>query len=95
MSDMPFNTGSFHDDSIWCIQPNSNFESVFTGGRNGAIYHTDLVNDCHNLLYKQNKCPITSMCLDEENMQLWFSNSIDSSLKCLDLFKRDPQNSNP
>jgi hypothetical protein len=28
------------------------------------------------------------MCLDEDNMQLWFSTTNDSSLKCLDLIKR-------
>jgi len=78
----------FHTDSIWSIQPTTTFEACFTGGRCGSIYHTDLVGDEHTLLYKGGKNPVTNLCFDEENLQLWFANANDSNLKCLDLNKR-------
>lgn len=80
--------GLFHYDSIWTVEPTSTFESCFTGGRDGQIYHTDLVGDTHTLLYQGNKNPITSLSFDEQNNQLWFTCHKDSSLRCLDLQKR-------
>ena len=80
--------GLFHYDSIWTVEPTSTFESCFTGGRDGQIYHTDLVGDTHTLLYQGNKNPITSMSFDEQNNQLRFTCHKDSSLRCLDLQKR-------
>jgi WD40 repeat protein len=80
--------GLFHSDSIWSIEPNSTFEQCFSGGRDGQIYHTDLVQDQHTLMYDNNKNPISSMTLDEENDKLWFTSSNDSSLRCLDFKKR-------
>lgn len=82
----------FHTNSIWSICPTASFEACFTGGKDGSIYHTDLVGDTHTKLYQSNKNPIHSMCLDEEFMQLWFSSANDSSLKCLDLQKRSLDN---
>ena len=79
----------FHTSSIWTIEPTSTFESCFSGSRNGSIYHTDLVGDSHTLLYQVNNTPINSITFDEENQQLWFTSSTDSSLKCLDLHKRN------
>ena len=35
----------FHTDSIWDIQTNSHFDSAFTCGRDGKIFHTDLAGD--------------------------------------------------
>lgn len=78
----------FHNSSIWQIQPTSTFESCFTAGRDGSIFHTDLVGDFHTKLYHVPKVPISCLCFDEENMKLWFSSVDSSSLKCLDLNKR-------
>lgn len=87
------NPSLFHSNSIWSICPTSTFESCFTGGKDGAIFHTDLVGDFHTKLYQVPGSPITSLCFDEENLKLWFSSGIDSSLKCLDLTKRSLDNS--
>lgn len=83
---MPFELGNFHTNSIWSICPSSTFESCFTGGKDGNIYHTDLVADNHTHLYQGGpKNPVISMAFDEEFLQLWFTCANDSSLKCLDL----------
>ena len=86
----------FHTNSIWSIYPTSTFEACFTGGKDGAIFHTDLVADSHTKLYHSSKNPITDLCFDEENMKLWFASANNSSLKCLDLVKRKlEQSSSP
>ena len=83
--------GFFHYDSLWAIEPTSTFEDCFTGGRDGQIYHTNLPDDQHTLLYggNQNANPILSLTYDEYNQQLWFTSANDSSLRCLDLQKRN------
>ena len=43
--DLMAELGLFHSDSIWSIEPNSTFESCYSGGRDGQIFHTDLVQD--------------------------------------------------
>lgn len=78
----------FHVDSIWAIQPNASFDSCFTGGRDGKIYHTNLVNDQHTLVYDDKTNPITSLTYDEYHKKLWFTSTNNSSLKCIDLEKR-------
>lgn len=77
---------SFHDDSIWHIQPiNSNFDSVFTGGRDGMIFSTDLGGDDEpKLLYSGGKTPITALNYDARYDKVWFATSNDSSIKFLD-----------
>jgi len=83
--------GFFHYDSLWAIEPTSTFEDCFTGGRDGQIYHTSLLDDQHTLLYTAPKksSPILSLTYDEYNQQLWFTSANDSSLRCLDLQKRN------
>lgn len=83
--DIMIELGLFHTDSIWTIEPNSTFEQCYSGGRDGQIFHTDLVQDQHTLLYNNNKNPVSSMTFDEEYDKLWFTSSNDSSLRCLDL----------
>jgi len=80
--------GLFHSDSLWTIEPTSTFEACFTGGRDGNIFHTDLVGATHTLLYSGQSNPITCLTFDEFNHQLWFTSANDSSLRCLDLEKR-------
>lgn len=86
--EMPMDYGMFHNDSIWAIEPTKTFDTCYTGGRDGQIFHTDLAGDQHTLLYAGNKKPINSLCLDELNKQLWFTSASDSSIKYLDLSKR-------
>lgn len=88
--DVPYiEWGMFHSDSIWTIEPTQTFETCFTGGRDGKIFHTDLVREQHTLLYSGNNNPITSIAFDEQNQQLWFTSANDSSLRSLDLQKRN------
>lgn len=81
---------SFHTDSIWNIEPSSTFDTCFTGGRDGSIYHTDLAgDDQYTLLYKGGKrSPINCLSYDAVNQKLWFATTNDSSLKHLDMKKR-------
>lgn len=78
----------FHSDSIWAIEPTKSFDTCYTGGRDGQIFHTDLAGDQHTLLYSGNKKPINCLCLDEVNKHLWFTSAADSSINYLDLTKR-------
>ena len=86
--DMPMDLCKFHTSSVRTIEATSSFESCFSGGQDGSIYHTDLVADSHTLLYKGGKNPITNLTFDEQNDRLWFSSAKDSSLRCLDLTVR-------
>jgi WD repeat-containing protein 48 len=79
--------GLFHYDSVWTIEPNTSFESCYSGGRDGQIYHTDMVEESNTLIYQGNKNPITNLKLDEINNKLWFTSTKDSSLRCMDLNK--------
>lgn len=81
-------SGGFHTNSIWQICPTSSSEACFTGGKDGAIFHSDLVGGQHTKLYQASKSPVNSLCFDEANLKLWFSTTTDSSLKCLDLATR-------
>ena len=83
----------FHTDSIWAIEPTKSFDTCYTGGRDGSIFHTDLAGDQHTLLYSGNKKPINSLCLDEVNRHLWFTSAADSSINYIDLTKRGVYNS--
>ena len=79
----------FHSDSIWAMDTESQ-QSIFTGGRDGRIYHTDLTGDQqHSLLFSNEKQPITSLAYDEESSLIWFTSSNDSSIKYIDFNKRN------
>lgn len=78
----------FHSDSIWAIEPTKSFDTCYTGGRDGQIFHTDLAGDQSTLLYSGSKKPINCLCLDEANRHLWFTSATDSSINYLDLTKR-------
>mmetsp|Transcript_11822 Transcript_11822/g.19982 ORF Transcript_11822/g.19982 Transcript_11822/m.19982 type:complete len:893 (-) Transcript_11822:38-2716(-) len=80
--------GNYHSDSIWTVNPTSSFESCFTGGRDGSIFHTDLVGDEATLLYNGRKNPITSLAFDEQTNLLWFSSANDSSIRHINLNHR-------
>lgn len=83
-----FDLDMFHTDSLRAIQPNASFDSCFTGGRDGKIFHTNLVNDQHTLVYDDKTNPINSLTYDEHHKKLWFTSTTNSSLKCIDLDKR-------
>jgi len=57
----------FHTDSIWDIKANSTFDSCFTGGRDGKIFHTDLAGDNHTLIFHDKESQIIQLTYDEEN----------------------------
>lgn len=47
-----YEQGSYHTNSIWSICPTSTFEACFTGGKDGSIFHTDLVGDEHTKVFQ-------------------------------------------
>ena len=57
---------AFHKDSIWTIDPSSNFMHVFTGGRDGNIYRVNITDGTIDLIYQGSKDqPIISLKYDE------------------------------
>ena len=51
-------TYRIHDDSVWALQANESFSTVFSGGRDRRVWATDLLNpDCRTLICEE-KSPI-------------------------------------
>jgi hypothetical protein len=76
------NYNDFHTDSVWTILDKTNTESqtIITGGRDGNIFETNLVDQTSEQLYQGDpKFPITCMSHDSSNNKLWYGTT-DSSI---------------
>lgn len=47
-----------HDDSVWALQANDTFTTVYSGGRDKRVWATDLRNPEHRTLVCEEKAPI-------------------------------------
>lgn len=43
----------FHKDSVWCMDVSSNFQYVYTGGKDGSIFEVDLLTDRRKHLFSR------------------------------------------
>lgn len=47
-----------HDDSVWALQANESFTTVYSGGRDRRVWATDLLNPDYRTLICEEKSPI-------------------------------------
>lgn len=52
-----------HDDSVWALQANDSFTTVYSGGRDKRVWATDLRNPDHRTLICEEKAPILKVRL--------------------------------
>ncbi|XP_011452468.3 WD repeat-containing protein 48 isoform X1 [Magallana gigas] len=79
-----------HDDSVWALQANDSFTTVYSGGRDKRVWATDLRNPDQRTLICEEKAPILKLELiegDSENISrpgvtdsLWVATT-DSSFR--------------
>eukprot|EP01132_Coremiostelium_polycephalum_P005684 gene5684-7074_t len=68
-----------HTDSVWSLAATDSFSHVFSGGRDGLIFSTDLKTQKSTLICKEPN-PILKIYNNERDKSLWVSTT-DSSIK--------------
>jgi hypothetical protein len=64
----------FHKDSIWTFDVSSDFNFIYTGGKDGHIFKVCIIEGTiEQILTGDKALPIISLKLDEKNNQLWYS----------------------
>ncbi|XP_052718579.1 WD repeat-containing protein 48-like [Crassostrea angulata] len=72
-----------HDDSVWALQANESFTTVYSGGRDRRVWATDLLNPDYRTLICEEKSPILKLELvkgDTDYDSMWVATT-DSTIK--------------
>lgn len=59
---------NIHNDSIWSLHTNAAFSHLYSGGRDGVVFHTNLATRASSLLLKESS-PILALAGDQRLLE--------------------------
>lgn len=65
-------TYKLHSDSVWCLLPSADCNTVYSGGRDGCVFRTNLPARSAELLVREDRA-VRSLALDAAASVLWTS----------------------
>ena len=73
-------TYDFHEDAVWAITADAEFQVLYSGSRDGCIYRTDM-RSAESVLVCREAAPVLRLALMEDERALWVATT-SASARC-------------